>query len=156
MKAINSDRILSRLRKFGKVCIISLMMFMVYLGGNTNSAIASPTTEVVNVSLGNPAGELKFFPDHLELTTGQSYKLVLKNPSPIKHYFTAKDFADGSWTRKVQVGKVEIKGAIHELELKPGGEAEWVITPMKSGTYELYCSVSGHKEAGMKGEIVVK
>ncbi len=55
------------------------------------------------------------------------YKLILDNPSPTKHYFTAKDFADASWTQKVEAGKVEIKGAIHELELKPNAQAEWVI-----------------------------
>jgi uncharacterized cupredoxin-like copper-binding protein len=157
LKAMYSDRILSFWRRVGKICLISFMMiFILYFGEQNINALASQTVEVININLGNPAGELKFFPDHLEFMTGQSYKLVLKNPSPIKHYFTAKDFADASWTRKVQVGKVEVKGAIHELELKPDGEAEWVMTPMKSGTYELYCSIAGHKEAGMKGEIVVK
>ena len=113
-----------------------------------------PATEV-KVSLGNSAGELKFFPNNLEFVAGQKYKLLLDNPSPTKHYFTAKDFADASWTQKVQSGKVEVKGAIHELELKPGGEAEWVLIPMKSGIYELHCSIPGHTEAGMTGQIVV-
>ncbi|MGK7873657.1 MAG: sulfocyanin-like copper-binding protein [Xenococcaceae cyanobacterium] len=113
-----------------------------------------PATEV-KVSLGNSAGELKFFPNNLEFVAGQKYKLLLDNPSPVKHYFTAKDFADASWTQKVEAGKVEVKGAIHELELKPGAEAEWVLVPMKSGTYGLLCSISGHAEAGMTGEIVV-
>ena len=119
-------------------------------------AMASQEATVINVSLGNEAGELKFFPEDLEFTAGQSYTLLLDNPSPIKHYFIAKDFADASWTKKVQAGKVEVKGAIHELELKPGGQAEWVLTPMKSGTYQLYCSIPGHKESGMIGKIVVK
>ena len=52
---------------------------------------------------------------------------MLKNPSSQKHYFTAKNFADASWTQKVEAGNVEIKGAIHELELKPGAMAEWVF-----------------------------
>ena len=119
-------------------------------------ASANSALTEVKVSLGNSAGELKFFPSNLEFETGKPYKLVLDNPSPMKHYFTAKDFADASWTRKVQAGKVEIKGAIHELELKPEAVAEWVLTPMKPGKYDLYCSIPGHKEAGMVGEIVVK
>jgi uncharacterized cupredoxin-like copper-binding protein len=82
-------------------------------------AVAAPQVNEVRVSLGNSANELKFFPSSLEFVAGQRYKLVLDNPSPQKHYFTAKDFADGIWTQKVEVGKVEIKGAIHELELKP-------------------------------------
>ena len=119
-------------------------------------ASATPELTTIEVSLGNSAGELKFFPSNLEFETGKQYKLLLDNPSSMKHYFTAKDFADASWTRKVQAGKVEVKGAIHELELKPGAIAEWVLVPMKSGKYELYCSIKGHKAAGMIGEIVVK
>ncbi|MEL6440808.1 MAG: cupredoxin domain-containing protein [Cyanobacteria bacterium J06621_8] len=119
------------------------------------TASASPQLDEIKVSLGNDSGELKFFPSNLKLETGKPYKLLLDNPSPSKHYFTSKDFADASWTKKVQAGAVEVKGAIHELELKPGGLAEWVITPMKAGTYKLYCSIKGHAPAGMVGEIVV-
>lgn len=80
---------------------------------------------------------------------------MLDNPSPEKHYFTAKDFADGLWTQKVQAGDVEVKGAIHELELKPGAIAEWVFVPERPGTYELHCAIAGHTEAGMVGQLEV-
>ena len=154
---LNNEHLISILRKLWKSCVITVVMvLMIYCGGKIPTAIASPTTKIIKISLGNSDGELKFFPEHLEFTAGQSYKLLLHNPSSVKHYFTAKDFADASWTKKVQAGKVEVKGAIHELELKPGGEAEWVLTPMKSGTYELYCSIAGHKQSGMVGEIIVK
>jgi uncharacterized cupredoxin-like copper-binding protein len=109
----------------------------------------------IKVSLGSPQGELKFFPDTLQFTAGQKYKIIIDNPSPTKHYFTAKDFADASWTQKVQAGKVEVKGAIHELELKPDALAEWVIVPIKSGNYELHCSIAGHAAAGMVGNITI-
>jgi hypothetical protein len=60
-----------------------------------------PVTEIT-VSLGNEAGELKFFSNQLEFESGKRYKLVLKNPSSQKHYFTAKNFADASWTQKLK------------------------------------------------------
>jgi uncharacterized cupredoxin-like copper-binding protein len=50
---------------------------------------------------------------------------------------------------------VEIKGAIHELELKPNAQAEWVIVPLKTGKYQLICTIPGHAEAGMVGEIAI-
>lgn len=122
-------------------------------------AIASPanqsmTTEV-RVHLGNEKDELVFVPDHFEFSAGKRYKLILDNPSSQKHYFTAKDFADAIWTQKVEAGKVEIKGAIHELELKPGAVAEWVFVPLKPGHYSLRCVIPGHTEAGMTGEIAI-
>lgn len=135
-----------------------LVMLGLILSGSivsTPTAFAAPQVTEVKVSLGNSANELKFFPSNLQFVAGQAYKLLLDNPSPQKHYFTAKDFADSGWTQKVEAGKVEIKGAIHELELKPGGEAEWVFVPMKPGKYSLRCPISGHTEAGMTGVITV-
>lgn len=109
----------------------------------------------VRVSLSNETNQLKFIPDSLEFQSGKRYKLILSNPSSQKHYFTAKDFADGLWTQKVEAGNVEIKGAIHELELKPGATAEWVFVPVKSGSYSLRCPISGHTEAGMTGTLTI-
>ena len=148
---------------FYKVCLFSLLLGVGWIN-NVDVAIANPqandilkqTATEITVSLGNAAGELKFEPNHLEFQTGKRYKLVLNNPSPVKHYFTSKDFADGIWTQKVEAGNVEVKGAIHELELKPGAEAEWVFVPLKSGKYNLRCTIAGHSEAGMKGEIKIQ
>jgi uncharacterized cupredoxin-like copper-binding protein len=140
------------MRKFLSLGLIVLYCLLTWI---PPSLAAPAEMEQVKVSLGNSAGELKFFPDNFQFKSGKQYKLLLDNPSPVKHYFTSKDFADASWTKKVQAGKVEVKGAIHELELKPGAEAEWVITPMRSGSYKLYCSIPGHSEAGMTGKILV-
>jgi len=131
--------------------------------GGVDSAIAAPSGSVLkqapteaHISLGSASGELKFFPGELTFEAGKRYKLILDNPSPEKHYFTAKDFADGIWSQKVEAGNVEVKGAIHELELKPGAIAEWVFVPMKPGTYTLRCTIPGHTEAGMTGRLVIQ
>ncbi|MDJ0647533.1 MAG: cupredoxin domain-containing protein [Xenococcaceae cyanobacterium MO_188.B19] len=152
MKTKSFTKIRTLFKQIAIYCITITLLSCLWL------PMASANSELteVKVSLGNSAGELQFFPNNLEFETGKPYKILLDNPSSMKHYFTAKDFADASWTRKVQAGKVEVKGAIHELELKPEAVAEWVLTPMKPGKYELYCSIKGHKEAGMVGEIVVK
>ncbi|MDX2214726.1 MAG: biphenyl 2,3-dioxygenase [Oculatellaceae cyanobacterium bins.114] len=122
-------------------------------------AIATPANQGIvtelHVQLGTPEGALKYVPDHFEFEAGRRYKLILENPSPQKHYFTAKDFADGIWTQKVEAGNVEIKGAIHELELKPGAVAEWFFTALRVGAYDIHCPIAGHTEAGMTGEIAI-
>jgi uncharacterized cupredoxin-like copper-binding protein len=119
-----------------------------------NPLSQQPLVEV-RVHLGTEADELKFVPNTLTFDAGKRYALVLDNPSPEKHYFTAKDFADSIWSQKVETAGVEVKGAIHELELKPGAEAEWVFVPLKPGIYELHCSIPGHAEAGMTGTITI-
>jgi uncharacterized cupredoxin-like copper-binding protein len=142
-------------------CLFTFLVCLSFMGAIPARAanlsgdiLKQPATEIT-VSLGNAAGELKFEPNHLEFQSGKRYNLRLNNPSPVKHYFTSKDFADAIWTQKVEAGNVEIKGAIHELELKPGAEAEWVFVPLKPGKYGLRCTIAGHTEAGMIGEIVV-
>jgi hypothetical protein len=56
----------------------------------TPGAIAQPSLAAppitVDISLGSPEGDLQFVPQHLEFQAGQRYQLVLKNPSPVKHY----------------------------------------------------------------------
>ncbi|EAZ92596.1 cupredoxin domain-containing protein [Crocosphaera chwakensis] len=138
-----------------KILGLFLTVLLLFSLFNVSDTLAATETTEINVSLGNKAGELVFEPNHLELVAGKKYKIKLDNPSPTKHYFTSKDFADASWSQKVEAAKVEVKGAIHELELKPSAEAEWVLVPMKPGTYELHCSISGHAEAGMVGDIVI-
>jgi uncharacterized cupredoxin-like copper-binding protein len=156
---------------FPQFCLkstIKLLLALILTWGimATIPAIASPLNQTtvnltsqplikIPVSLGNAEGALKFFPNHLELEAGKRYELLLTNPSPVKHYFTAKDFADAIWTQKVDAGNVEIKGAIHELELRPGSQAQWVVIPLRSGNYNLRCTIPGHTEAGMTGDIAI-
>src|SRR5829696_8256058 len=52
--------------------------------------------------------------------------------------------------------EVEGEGIEEETEeIQPGQSAELKVK-LKTGTYELYCPVDGHKEEGMEGKIIVK
>lgn len=148
--------------------VFSTWMFVIcLLVISPNLAIAAPvklasvdftkqTAIEVKVSLSNNANELKFMPDRFMFESGKRYKLLLSNPSGLKHYFTSKDFSDAIWTQNVVAGNVEIKGNIRELELRPNTNAAWTFIPIKSGTYELHCAIAGHTEAGMRGIITIQ
>lgn len=141
-----------------------LLVTALCVWGGTGVAIAAPNPSnmlkqpaiEVSVTLSNATNELKFFPDRLKFESGKRYKLVLTNPSATKHYFTDKDFADAIWTQKVDAGNVEIKGAVNDLELRPGAKAEWVFVAIKPGSYPLRCTVPGHAEAGMRGIVAIE
>ncbi|MEM7553687.1 MAG: cupredoxin domain-containing protein [Cyanobacteria bacterium P01_A01_bin.84] len=137
------------------VCVFWINALIANAANISHDLLKQKPTEIT-INLGNNADELKFEPSHLEFEAGKRYKLKLVNPSSTKHYFTAKDFTDGIWTQKVEAGGVEVKGAIHEVELKPQAEAEWVFLPLKNGKYNLKCTIAGHAAAGMIGDILIK
>ena len=125
----------------------------------------------VRVDLGKDGvDQHQFYPDKLTFETGKLYKLVLHNPSNSKHYFTSLGLASKVWTRKVQVMDDlgpgakqigEIKGAIREIEIYPGGTTEWWFVPVATGTItDLNCHINDkdgktHAEKGMKGVITI-
>ena len=94
---------------------------------------------------------------------------MIHNPSNSKHYFTSLGLASKVYTRKVQVmddlGKGakaigEIKGAIREVEVYPGGTAEWFFVPVATGTVEMRCGIKekdgeSHAKKGMHGTITI-
>ena len=80
-----------------------------------------------------------------------------------KHYFSSEGLSRSVFTRKVQVngkgGKAiaEVKGNVREIEVYPGGTAEWWFVPVKIGKFsDLECTIKGHTEAGMVGKITIK
>ena len=126
----------------------------------------------VRIDLGKDGVEgHRFYPDTLTFETGKLYRLVIHNPSNSKHYFTSLGMAAKVWTRKVQVmddvgpgskAISEIKGAVREIEVLPGGTSEWWFVPVATGTItDLHCHVKDqdgetHAQNGMKGTIVIE
>ena len=141
---------------YRKVLWIFIALFVVPQSTLAVGDLSNQNPIVVTVILGSEKNDLSFSPDKLTFETGKLYRLILKNSSPQKHYFTSPGFAASVWTRKVQDSSMEVKGAIREIELLPGKSAEWFFVPVKTGTFGLYCHISGHKEAGMVGIIEIK
>lgn len=110
----------------------------------------------LKVILGAKDNEYAIKPKTWNLQTGKLYKVTLVNEGKIKHEWVAPEFTLTIWTRKVQVGGVEIKGVINEIELGPGTKAEWYFVPIRTGEFEMACEIEGHKEAGMFGKVIVK
>lgn len=123
---------------------------------------ANPTEIAIEMGQ-TDAKHMYFKPNHIDLQTGKAYKLVLKNVDKIKHEFAAPDLVAKAFTRKVEVlgadGKMiaEIKGGVVEIELAPGGVAEWFIVPIQPGkNVPMVCEIAGHEKAGMHGTITIK
>jgi len=97
-------------------------------GGNTKLALAA-----------NPSGELKFDKTSLTAKAG-TVAIGFTNSSPLPHNVTVAS-SSGS--------------VVNETPTFQGGSKTVTMT-LKAGTYKFYCSVPGHRQAGMEGTLTVQ
>ena len=113
-------------------------------------------------------GRMHFYePNELVFKTGKLYKLIIKNDSDSKHYFSSTSFARSIFTRKIQISiedkKIaEVKGIINNIEVWPNHQLEWWFVPIKTGIFkDLHCNVKDtktnliHSKMGMVGTIII-
>lgn len=114
--------------------------------------------ETVTIEMGEQGEKLWYNPKEVKLKANQPYKLVLVNKGKKKHYFTAEQFYRSMALRKVETKDGEVKAPyITAIELKEnGGTVEIYAVPVKSGTYDVICTIDDHKDRGMFGTIVVE
>jgi len=89
---------------------------------------------------------------------GVPYKLVIENKGSQKHYFTAEGFFRAIATRKLQSNTDgEVKAPYFSaIEVYPGRSLDLYFIPVKTGSYPLICTIEGHTDLGMKGEIRIE
>ena len=126
-------------------------------GGSAGGA-GSGSSVTVTVS------EFAFKPAALTLKVGQRYTVRLQNQGQVLHDWTV----DAIPVQDVTVGT----SAAHSMSdmgvtMAPeeatqlhvaadrGKAADVSFTPTKAGEYVFYCTVPGHREAGMQGKLMV-
>jgi plastocyanin len=92
------------------------------------------------LELTSPAdGALVFEPDTLEARAGE-VELNYTNPSPVPHNVAIES-----------EGETIAQGATVS-----GGDAAAAIASLEPGEYIFYCSIPGHRESGMEGDLTVE
>ncbi len=87
----------------------------------------------------DPSGELAYTTTEASTKAGE-VTIDFNNPQSLTHDVTIED-SSGK-----EVGKTELIGQ---------GETSTTVD-LKPGTYTYYCTVPGHREAGMEGTLTVK
>lgn len=82
------------------------------------------------------AVDFGFRPKEIRVRAGQPVNLTVVNRGALEHDLTLPTLG------------------IHAVA-RPGARTSVGIAAAKAGTYEFYCSVPGHREAGMVGRLVV-
>jgi uncharacterized cupredoxin-like copper-binding protein len=107
------------------------------------------------------AKEFAFGPATLEVTSGQLVEITLQNTGAVEHDFSIHDIELAGKPRAT--GDTHASGG-HTAADQPklhvaaaaGSRGTLTFTPTKPGQYEFYCTVAGHKQAGMVGVLTVK
>jgi len=104
----------------------------------TTETTATGTVEAIDVS--SPAdGSLVFTPDGLQAKPG-NVQITYDNPSPVPHSIAVAT-ANGN--------------VIGEVQPFSGGKQALDLNDLAPGKYVFYCTVPGHREAGMEGDLTV-
>jgi plastocyanin len=107
-------------------------------GGNQQAPTTIGRAETLDVS--SPAdGSLVFQPDGLEAKPG-NLTINYDNPSPVPHSIAVAT-ANGN--------------VLGETQPAAGGKQTLDIPDLAPGKYVFYCTVPGHREGGMEGDLTV-
>ena len=117
-------------------------------GAASNSTAPKTVTLTLN--------EFQFQPAEITANVGQPIKLVLKNNGTVLHDFVSTD---------AMVEVIEEHGAEHDMAgmqtnmhaaIEAGQQSTLEFKATQPGTYTFYCTIAGHREAGMEGKLIVK
>ena len=102
--------------------------------------------------------EYAFSPSTLVLQEGIPYKLEIMNKGTKKHYFVSEGFFKAIATRKLQSNTDgEIKAPYFSaIEVFPGRSLDLYFIPVQKGNYDSQCTIVGHAEKGMVGQIRIE
>jgi plastocyanin len=153
MNAMRRDHRRDSRRVAGVSAIVAASLLVVACGGSSSSSTsaatlttpaATPTSPGAtsspsNLSLGAKDNQLLFTTNKLTARSGK-VTIAFTNNSSLQHNFTLVNSAN------TVLGKTPTFA----------GGAKSFSTTLKPGTYTYYCSVPGHRQAGMQGTLTVK
>ncbi|NTU64912.1 MAG: multicopper oxidase domain-containing protein [Chloroflexi bacterium] len=134
------------------VLALVLTFTLVACGGAAASSTTSTEPKTVTLTL----SEFQFQPAEITTKVGQPINLVLKNNGTVLHDFVSTD---------AMVEVMEEHGAMHDMAgmqtnmhaaIEAGQESTLEFKATQTGTYTFYCTIAGHREAGMTGKLIVK
>lgn len=111
------------------------------------------TAKVVEVLL----SEHNYSPSDLTFVRNKPYILRLNNVGAVSH-----DMVGGSFFGAIAIKMAQNQGGrvvtpvLNAIYVKPKQQMELWFVPVRAGTYSFFCSIDGHREGGMEGDVIVK
>ena len=139
-----------------KILLALLLLPALALAACSSSSTSSGPQEITL-----EASALKYSPATIEVLAGQPVKLTFNNKDSVEHDFSIMEFPMENMAATPEpmvghdMGSMTADPQLH-MAVAMGSSAMMEFTPSKPGTYEFFCTVPGHKEAGMVGTMIVK
>jgi uncharacterized cupredoxin-like copper-binding protein len=135
-------------------------------GSNGRTATGGGTLNVVEITM---TDALRFEPETVSVTTGETVRFRVDNPTSVEHNFvvgTAELQAEhgvtspGGGHSMGGMGASTISSAttvdsMPSIHMPPGTTGALEVTFDETGTFEFACHLAGHYEAGMVGSVEV-
>lgn len=98
-----------------------------------------------------------FQPDEFTVKRGEPVRLVLVNPSTKDHTFVSKEFFKGIAVKQLTGPSGAAAGPwVEKVVVEEGTTKELWFVPLRFGSYQFECTVTGHALLGMKGVVNVQ
>jgi uncharacterized cupredoxin-like copper-binding protein len=105
------------------------------------------------------ATDFAYTPSTITVPAGEPVTLTLENTGKVEHDFIVDkiNVADVEASDTGPAAHHQMDEATYDLHFfAKAGETETLqFTALEPGTYEIFCSIEGHKEAGMIAQLVV-
>jgi uncharacterized cupredoxin-like copper-binding protein len=117
-------------------------------------------TSQATIEITVEATEFAYNPITITVSAGEPITLKLKNSGSVEHDFVIEEI-NVSNVAASETGPAEHHQMDHESDYdlhffaKAGETATLQFIALEPGTYEIFCSIAGHKDAGMVGQLVV-
>jgi uncharacterized cupredoxin-like copper-binding protein len=112
---------------------------------------SSDSGEVQTVTVATTG--MAFDSNELKVIKGKPMKLVLQNKDTVEHDWTITTIPHSA--KKGGGHAHGVKADVH-VHTAVGKTESIQFTPTKDGTYTFYCTVAGHRDAGMEGKLIVQ
>ena len=119
--------------------------------------IAGEATAVVRTIRVSMNDQMRFVPDRLSISEGETVRLVVKNDGQLMHEFVigSKKELDEHAALMKKFPNME-HDEPYMVHVAPGRTGEIVWTFNRAGEFAFACLIAGHYQAGMAGRISVR
>jgi uncharacterized cupredoxin-like copper-binding protein len=141
------------MKRLFAILLLAATLIVVACGGGAETATGPQEVTLV-------ATDIAFDQERIEVVAGQPVALNLRNEGVLEHDFSIMHIPaempadDHTGDDGHDMGHMEEQPELHTAAMS-GANSSFTFTPTEPGEYTYFCSVPGHREAGMDGTLVV-